>query len=65
MTTENHNPFKELESSREDLLPDETKDQVIETVNSVHQVLEFIGEGILLPAQALITTLLFFLGDDS
>jgi len=62
MTTEYKNSFKELEKESEELLPDVTKETVIETVSTVHQVLEVIGLGISIPTISMVKTFLFFLG---
>lgn len=62
MTTEFKKSFKELEEERKELLPDDSKETVIETVNTVHQILEVIGLGITIPSISLVKTMLFFLG---
>jgi len=64
MTTETKNSFKELEKARKELLPEERKETVIETVNSVHQIMEMVGLGISIPLISLAKTFLFFLGEE-
>lgn len=54
MTTDRKNSFKELESIAKDELPEEAKEQVIETINSVHQVIAFIAEGLVMPIETAV-----------
>lgn len=62
MATEYKNSFKELGEEQNEQLPNETKEVVIETVNSVHEIMEIIGLGITLPTLTMVNTLLFFIG---
>jgi len=62
MATEYKNSFKELGEEQNEQLPDETKEVVIETVNSVHEIMEIVGLGITLPTLTMVNTFLFFLG---
>lgn len=64
MSAEKTNPFKELESNQKELLPGESRERVIETVNTVHQLLEVIGTSISLPLESLAKTIIFFLNTD-
>ena len=64
MTDKKLNSFKELESKRLDTLPDESKELVIDTINSIHHLFLFLGDGLLLQLQSMVK-FVEMLGEDA